>query len=191
MLTLACCGDPVMIIWIQEVIGFMIIFCNTQSCIGKIRLVSTLINSVLFMKTNFYFLGTFQIHTRGLVAVHVYCCHFSIYILTCYILNICVQPMGSTGHKWVFPVLHHSAPNLNLLSICLIGGQQPHPEPHKLPEPFPSHSDEVVEFLYIATYGYWWDYFTIEKTNQFVIIMLLPKKEAIISDSIQISKSGL
>jgi len=99
--------------------------------------------------------------------------------------------MGSTGHKWVFPVLHHSAPNLNLLSICLIGGQRPHPVHHKLPEPFPSHSDEVVKFLYIATYGYWWDYFTIEKTNQFVIIMLLPKKEAIISDSIQISKSGL
>ena len=143
------------------------------------------------MKTNFYFLGTFQIHTRGFMAVHVYCCHFSIYILTCYILNICVHPMGSTGHKWVFPVLHHSAPNLNLLSICLIGGQRPHPVHHKLPEPFPSHSDEVVEFLYIATYGYWWDYFTIEKTNQFVIIMLLPKKEAIISDSIQISKSGL
>ena len=151
MLTLASCGDPVMIIWIQEVIGFMMIFCNTQSCIGKIRLVSTLINGVLFMKTNFYFLGTFQIHTRGLMAVHVYCCHFSIYILTCYILNICVQPMGSNRHKWVFPVLHHSAPNLNLLSICLIGGQRPHPEHHKLPEPFPSHIDEVVKFLYIST----------------------------------------
>jgi len=24
-----------------------------------------------------------------------------------------------------------------------------HPEHHKLPEPFPSHSDEVVEFLYV------------------------------------------